>query len=119
MIEEPGLRAYTLQEAYDKFGWRSYKKVRYAGEAELRMFDLQRNSLRCLTRDLIIIGMSISDGRIFVDMAPSTSSECRIYVQLADFVKDWKWPDGKPCGVMVPSKSIQKREAVQRGEDLE
>ncbi len=118
MIEEPGLRAYKLIEAYEVFGFRTYTNIRYKGPRPLYFHDREGFSEASQATDFIIYGMSISSGHIFVRIQETMESKWTRYVELDVLATDWEWPDGKPCGIVVPSKSVQRRLASQRGERL-
>lgn len=119
MIEEPGLRAYKLMEAYETFGYRTYTNVRYKGETPLLVFCHEGIPCETKAKDFIIYGMSISSGHIFARIQETMESRFTVSVELADLARDFEWPDGKPCGIIVPSKSIQRRLSTQRGKRLE
>lgn len=111
-FETPGLREYTLQEAYNVFGCRTYTPVLYVSDSHTPMYDKNGLEADCLVKNMhaIIYGMSISSGHIFAKIQLTMEDWFCAYVSLHDLARDFKWPGGKPCGVVVPSKSIQKRE---------
>lgn len=110
-FETPGLRTYTLQEAYNTFGWRSYTNVRRKkGTGSRVIFRDQHGYERGETnRDMVIDGMVISSGQIQVRIKQRLDTSGYAYFTLDELARDFEWPGGEPCGVVVPSKSIQKR----------
>ncbi len=96
--------------------YRTYTNIRYKGDEPLLVFDRDGCPIETKAKDFIIHGMLISSGHIFACIQETMESPLTVYVELDDLVKDWEWPDGKPCGVVMPSKSIQKRLASHRGD---
>ena len=109
-FETPCVRSYSLQEAYNAFGWRSYTHIRYKHVAELSLNDFYACSWPDDQKDFVIDGMIISSGevrvRIRLEHDDSTPENRYIYVTLDELARDWEWPDGNPCGVeMLNTKS--------------
>ncbi len=111
-FETPGLREYTLQEAYNVFGWRTYTSVWYKSESPTSFYDRDGLEVDCLVKGMhaIIYGMSISSGQVFARVQLTMEDFFCAYVSLHDLARDFEWATGKPCGVVTPSKSVQKRE---------
>lgn len=110
-FEQPGLREYTLQEAYNVFGYRTYTDVWYKSDSPTSLNNRDGFEVDCLIKGMhaIIYGMSISSGQIFAKVQLSMEHDYCAYVSLHDLARDFEWPNGKPCGIIVPSKSVQKR----------
>lgn len=119
-FDTPGLRSYTLQEAYNTFGWRSYTNVHRKQDTGSLVVFCDRNGYKTreIGREMIIDGMVISSGQIQVRIRQDMDASGCAYFTLDELARDFEWPDGEPCGIVMPSKSIQKRLAVQRGEDM-
>lgn len=111
-FETPGLREYTLQEAYNIFGYRTYTDVWYRAETPTSLHDREGLEIDCLVKNMhaIIYGMSIHSGQVFARVQLTMEDTFSAYVTLHDLARDFEWPSGKPCGIVVPSKSVQKRE---------
>lgn len=95
-----GYRPYTLQEAYDVFGFRSYTDVQIR-EAFERNYILTDDEVGIPVFEYQIDGIIISCGEIQVRMHRNMESDDYHYVTLDDLVIDYIWPGGLPCGVKV------------------
>lgn len=109
--ETPGLRSYTLQEAYNTFGWRSYTNVMYKATTGCFISFNDPRGFKCpmSSHEMVIDGIVISSGQVKVRIAQELGSSAHTYFTLDELARDFEWPNGGPCGVVVPSKSIQKR----------
>jgi hypothetical protein len=95
-----GYRPYTLQEAYDLFGWRSYTDIRRVVSVEDDLdWNKESDSEVCVPRfDYQIDGIVISRGVIHARIHKNMEDENYQYVSLSDLLTHWRWPGGKPCG---------------------
>jgi hypothetical protein len=102
-----GLRSYTLQEAYNIFGWRSYTSVRRKkGTGSYVLFRDHHGFERGETkRDMFIDGIVISSGQIEVRIKQRLDTSGYAYFTLDELARDFEWHDGSPCG-MVLSNSV-------------
>ncbi len=109
-FETPGLREYTLQEAYNKFGWRTYTSVWYKSDAPTPFYNRDGVEVDCLVKGMhaIIYGMLISSGHVFARVQLSMDDFFCAYVSLHDLCRDFEWPDGTKCGIVVTNENLLK-----------
>lgn len=103
-FETPGLRAYTLQEAYNTFGSRGYTDVHYKKESTgcfISFCDSNGRKWPMQDCDMIIDGIVISSGHIHVRIRQKMGESACAYFTLDELARDFQWPDGSSCGVVT------------------